>query len=332
MAILLLSIRMERSRFNINMFLSLELKGDKTYIYVNGENFRQCKYALLNIPIEDIDHYSKINSIDDVIYNLDHTLEESAVIPPETEFWAHCSNLQAWAENSYNTDLLDSILSFALLKKLTEVGDLQAGRVFKEEIAKRLMKGNINSIRYLDYEGYLEFLTYEELISIFSSEECPIFENIFKAYICGDSDQFSEANSLYISIGKYLFTSVKKKLKCVLESEDVNHLNIFLDYRMLDALSDNEILSLFEPPINLLERTLQILNKTNYEKMNIIYIGLFSERIKKLLRDRLKEKLLNILSKENIKRDLLWRLNLLKYIKNENVELMKHKKLSKIKK
>ncbi|MFX1571363.1 MAG: hypothetical protein ACFFB0_01330 [Promethearchaeota archaeon] len=308
---------MEGKEFKVNEFLSLELRGGKTFIYVNGKRFRQCKYVLLHIPIDDIEKYSKIKSIDEIINKLDHSLEElPETIPPETEFWAHCSNLQAWAEYDYNTDLLDSTLSFPLLKKLTQEGDPQAKKVFKEEIAKRLMRGEIQTVGYLIDEGYLNFLTYEEIISIFSSEDCCLLEHIFSAYLKDDTDQFHEANSLYNKIGKFLFIPIEKKVKQILELEDLVHLNIFLNYHMLDVLSDEEIISLFDPPTNFLEKALQILNKINYEETNIVYIGLISERVEKALGNKIREKLLNCIRKGNINYDLLLGLNLMKYMKN----------------
>ena len=162
---------MKRTEFKINEFFSLQLEGIKTFIYVNGKKFTPCKYVLFNILVDDIDQYVTINSIDEIMDNLDHLLEEYPdTITPEVEFWAHCSNLQAWVKYGYNTDLLDLSLSFSLLKELAHEGDLQAKRVFKDEIAKRLMRGDFNIIRYLIVDGYLEFLTYEEIISILSSE------------------------------------------------------------------------------------------------------------------------------------------------------------------
>lgn len=59
----------------------------------------QCKFLLLNIPVE------KINFLDEI------------------EFWGHCSNLQVWAENNYDTRLLHRNLSSPLLKQLSDLGD-----------------------------------------------------------------------------------------------------------------------------------------------------------------------------------------------------------------
>ena len=158
----------------INDYLQLKLIDRTTYIYVNDEIFNHCKYILLDIPVEEAEYLEEIDSIDEAAEKLDHSLERSfkdnIKIPPETEFWGHCSNLQAWAENLYDTRLLHSNLAFPLLKKLTESGDPLAKRVFKEEIAKRLMKGHLPVSTYLIKEGYLFYLSKEEFETVLDSK------------------------------------------------------------------------------------------------------------------------------------------------------------------
>ena len=85
-------------------------------------------------------------------------------ITPLIEFWCHCSNLQVWAENDYSTDLLETRLSFPLLKRLSEVGDIKAKKKLIDEIAHRYVYGSYDTKEYLVYEGYLDYLTMEELI------------------------------------------------------------------------------------------------------------------------------------------------------------------------
>ena len=51
--------------FKINDFFTVKLEAGKTNIYVNGQIFRQCKYIMLNIPVEDIEHLDEIKSIDE---------------------------------------------------------------------------------------------------------------------------------------------------------------------------------------------------------------------------------------------------------------------------
>lgn len=162
-------------KFKINENLSLTLEEDKTMIHIGGAPFQQCKYLLLNIPVEDMTSMNELKSIDEASEQLDHGLEPSDeysrvdIVPPEVEFWGHCSNLQVWYENNYNTKLLHSSLAFPLLRKLTEAGDPLARKVFKEEIAKRYNTG-VESVRtFLESRKYLTYLTREEFYSLIDS-------------------------------------------------------------------------------------------------------------------------------------------------------------------
>lgn len=156
--------------FKINRFITLKLENDRTLIYIAGKRFEQCKRLLLNIPVENGKSSVEIESIDEAAEKLGYSRkkvgENSIKISPETEFWAHCSNLQAWDEHDYDTRLLRSNLAFPLLKKLTEEGDLLARRVFREEIAKRLESNHLPTIQYLVNEGYLSYLNKDELDNI----------------------------------------------------------------------------------------------------------------------------------------------------------------------
>jgi len=154
----------DKEEFIINQHLTLKFDGEKTKIFVDGEEFLICKTAILDIPKEKI---SEIGSIDDII-DISTLIEpedlEEYGITPLTEFWAHCSNLQVWAENGYNSDLLDSRLAFPLLKRLVDLGDTKAKIMFKEEIARRYAYGTYDTQHFLEFEEFLDYLTMEELI------------------------------------------------------------------------------------------------------------------------------------------------------------------------
>ena len=154
--------------FIVNNFIQLRLVNGKTLIYIAGRKFKQCKFLLINVPFHQIESYKDIKSIDEAAEWLDIRLEgiTSSRIPPEIEFWGHCSNLQVWAENGYDSRFLHRNLAFPLLKRLTEEGDNKARKIFKEEIAKRLVGGNLNVFEYLSQEGYLDYLQEEEFFSI----------------------------------------------------------------------------------------------------------------------------------------------------------------------
>ena len=151
--------------FQVNEYITLKLEKGKTVIYLKDEKFRLCKYLLLDIPLDKIEDFEVIDSIDEASEILDHSMENNPLIkiPPEIEFWGHSSNIQAWAENNYDTRLLHSNLAFPLLKELTDLGDPAAKRVFKEEIAKRVEAGHKNTIDYLLNQNYLSYLQSEEL-------------------------------------------------------------------------------------------------------------------------------------------------------------------------
>ena len=156
----------EVTDYKINDFITLKFEKGKSVIYVKDEKFLQCKYLLIEIPEDRINEFDDFRSIDDVSEKLDHSLEYDTKyrkLNPEVEFWGHCSNLQAWSENFYDTNLLHSNLAFPLLKKLTDKGDPVARRVFKDEIIERLMNLYTNVTQYLIQENYLEYFNNQEI-------------------------------------------------------------------------------------------------------------------------------------------------------------------------
>ena len=173
--------------FKVNEYITLRLEDGKTNIYVGGKLFNHCKYVLMRKTIYELeDLLENIESVDELAEHLDHSLHDAYPeeyleflksdgiepevidIPAETQFWVHKSNMQVWAENNYDTRFLHSNLAFPLLKKLSEpeIGDPNAIRVFKEEIAKRLDCGHKATVMYLINEGYLNYLDRKKLDSI----------------------------------------------------------------------------------------------------------------------------------------------------------------------
>lgn len=167
--------------FVVNESITLKMENGKTIIYLVGKRFRQCKSLFLNIPKEIIHEFEDINSIDKAFNHLDETLEHSNPyeydISPEEEFRGHCSNLQVWAENNYDTRLLHSTLAFPLLKRLSEINDSQARRVYKKEILKRIESREISVINFILNNQYLESFDNEELKILY--QELRTFINIY---------------------------------------------------------------------------------------------------------------------------------------------------------
>jgi len=194
------------NEFKVNDYIALKLeyvKGDidvitgwSTVIYVKGKRFKQCKYLLLNIHIDDISSFDKIQSIDEAeemmrslkknennSYLEDYEDDESVEkIPPEVEFWGHCSNMQVWYESNYNTRLLHRWLAFPLLKELTEAGDPIAKKVFKEEIAKRYASGHPSVVKSLKNGGFMDYLTPEEIGAIIDDLKSKEVKNEYVTY------------------------------------------------------------------------------------------------------------------------------------------------------
>lgn len=207
--------------FRVNQFLSLRLQEGKTYLYVNNKRFYQCIRLILQIPLENAKDYDQINSIDEAAQvhkslfqnrimegNADNI---SVSITPEEEFRAHCSNIQTWAENNYDTRILHSNISFPLLKQLAKAGDLTAKKVFKEEIGRRYTSGYEPVKNFLIEEGYLNYLNKDELeaIGIKDYEPVKIMKYDFQAW----DDLLNVLNDA--NVQKYL-DHLKQKREAVL--------------------------------------------------------------------------------------------------------------------
>ncbi|MFW9825542.1 MAG: hypothetical protein ACFFE4_21550 [Candidatus Thorarchaeota archaeon] len=149
--------------FSINKYLSVRFEHGETHLYVAGQHFIQCKHLLLNIASADM---SEVESIDEAAEKTEYKNLIKIDISPEVEFWGHCSNLQAWYENGYDTRLIHSNLAFPLLGKLSEVGDPHAREIFKKEIFKRYENGNQNARKFIQNGGALKFLSIEERLNL----------------------------------------------------------------------------------------------------------------------------------------------------------------------
>lgn len=104
---------MMKTSFKVNDYISLDLEDGKINILVVGEEFITCKGIVINIPFKklyDIREYPSIDYLVSKFYKIIEEVNEfnENEITLETEFLVHCSNLQAWAENGYDTRLLHS--------------------------------------------------------------------------------------------------------------------------------------------------------------------------------------------------------------------------------
>jgi Leucine-rich repeat (LRR) protein len=213
--------------FKINEYITLKLEYERTNIYIKGKLFQQCAYLLINIPLDKAHSFDDINSIDEAAERLDHSLENTRFeeISPETEFWGHCSNLQAWAEHNYDTRLLHSNISFPLLKRLVKVGDPKAKRVFKEEVFRRFLSGNLNVITFILQQRYLH---------CFSSEE---LETLFRELF--DSKKLSNRSIIALNILKQLWQTDDAKILKILKREIIKEFQSKGSYLIEFIITEN---------------------------------------------------------------------------------------------
>ncbi|MFW9972311.1 MAG: leucine-rich repeat domain-containing protein [Candidatus Odinarchaeota archaeon] len=231
----------------VNRFISLKLEDDSTNIYVNKILFRKCKSLLINIPLEKIIQFDEIPSIEDLTFNSLGSDSFQLVLDPEEEFWGHCSNIQAWIENDYNTKILHHSLSFPLLKELCNLGDLKAKRVFKDEVITRFINGTNQVRSFLLEEGFLRDFSSEERDIIneyldemyntsyyaktyFSEEEIAL---LFDEYELIGIQEIIRPKSLSKS-----FTRKYSHLKTISDIDDIEELKRFTDITSVSLIQN----------------------------------------------------------------------------------------------
>lgn len=153
--------------FRVNKDIRLKLESGKTFIYVQDRLFLQCAKIVLSIGLSNFESFQNVESIDKVLGEKSLLDTEMIRIPPEVEFWAHCSNLQTWVENNYDSRLLHSNLALPLLNRLAETGDSLSRKVLRKEILERLGSSENTVVFSLLQGNYLQHFSEEERIIIF---------------------------------------------------------------------------------------------------------------------------------------------------------------------
>ncbi|HEC39886.1 hypothetical protein LCGC14_0701730 [marine sediment metagenome] len=201
-------------KFKINEHITLRLigiKNQETIIFVDGEEFMQCKYLLIVNP-QEREEFREITSVDEASELLRNDLERNLKpkdlgITGEEEFWGHCSNLQAWVENDYNINIIHTNLALPLLKELAKKGVLKAKAKLKEVVIEMFKKQNNRKILFLLEGDYLQFFNYDEfkdLYEIFSDttnlskkainiKDIPFYVDLFRSF-SAYSRYFSETH------------------------------------------------------------------------------------------------------------------------------------------
>lgn len=108
--------------FTVNEFISLRLNGSETEIYLNNKKFRQCKYLLISIPVNEMERWDHYESMDEIIKATNNSRGggegRAESISPKEAFHGHCSNIQAWVDHGYDYRLLDTRLSIPIVKEI----------------------------------------------------------------------------------------------------------------------------------------------------------------------------------------------------------------------
>lgn len=137
----------------INDFLVLKLENGFTNIYINGKHIYCCRFLICmavdtlkrtfeeelnNKSWEYIEqNFDIISLTDDIQMGLKYEID------PKSEFWAHCSNLEAWYENEYDVELTDYLFLskhewgysngiIYILRNLANLGDVMAKKKLRE--------------------------------------------------------------------------------------------------------------------------------------------------------------------------------------------------------
>ena len=154
--------------FKVNKYITLKLTKEGTTIYVKNKPLRMCsKLALIN-PYDE----GYFQSAEDIPSTYEN-------ISLEDEFWGHCSNLQVWAENNYDSSLLHATLALVLLDKLYKLNDPVAVQVYSKEISKFIQKADYYLKDYLRKQGYFSYLSSEEIVaSSLCEEEAMVMKEI----------------------------------------------------------------------------------------------------------------------------------------------------------
>jgi len=141
------------SKIKINDFITISSERNKVIIYIQGERFQEFDYFVINKILKtNKNHIKKIKTKKEYIK---YKYEKDS----ENAYFNNFVNiLKLWIQNNYDTDILLYNVSFPLLKKLVEVGDSQAKKVFISEILKNLWSGDPLVVKYLFNEKYDDYV------------------------------------------------------------------------------------------------------------------------------------------------------------------------------
>lgn len=250
---------MASKEYQINAYITLKLEFIETVIYVDNKLFIACKSLLLNTTVDGLKDIQFISSIDELEQKLESSTsifsKREVEISPEVRFWAHCSNIQAWAENNYDSRLLHSNLAFPLLKELVKVGDDVALKVFREEIVKRLESGFPSVVYFLVNEGYTDYISREDfLYAVLNFSEAEALFNLEKIIGC----ELSPAYDSYDMLNSFI---IKDKQ---VEGLNIYSVNLHKIFNSISSFTNLTFLSLVKSGIKTIPDSIGTLKKIKY--------------------------------------------------------------------
>ncbi len=147
----------------INDLITLKAESNRVNIYIDNKLFNQCTFLHLNVSTKDCKQ-DLIDSIDEAEQFFgDYSENNEDYLSLRERLIGHASNLQVWVESGYDSRLLHRNIAFPMLKKLVDAGDKKARQIFNEEIVSRYTSNFEPVVTYLINEGYLNYLSIQEL-------------------------------------------------------------------------------------------------------------------------------------------------------------------------
>ncbi|TKJ22145.1 MAG: hypothetical protein CEE43_07970 [Promethearchaeota archaeon Loki_b32] len=141
------------SKIKVNDYITISSESNKILIYIQGEKFQELDYSSINKILK-----TSKNQLEETNTQGKYAKNKYKKDSKNTYFNNFVNILKFWIRNNYDTDILLYDLSFPLLRKLVEVGDSHAKKVFIYEILKNLWSGNPLVIKYLVNKGYDEYV------------------------------------------------------------------------------------------------------------------------------------------------------------------------------
>ncbi|MHA1683219.1 MAG: leucine-rich repeat domain-containing protein [Promethearchaeota archaeon] len=137
-----------RKKYNVSDLIELWLVVNDTFIIVDGKVLNMCKHLAITMDDAMLEATADLETIDDIISMAKKLVPEREMrrkvrelVSGEEEFWAHCSNVQAWYDMGYDMRVIDSRLGARILEAMSEAGDPNAKQIFQTQMRDRLEAG-----------------------------------------------------------------------------------------------------------------------------------------------------------------------------------------------